>query len=149
MQQAANAKYSVEQLAIKQRHKLSQLGDLLEKELQALSKSETPDIISLSAQKADLIAELSDLDKESLRLSEYLSDTSNQKDEPLKRLLEEVRLLAEDCMKKNQRNGQLVAAARSTVLSALDVVRQEPASQLYSPRGICEHEQEKKSLGTA
>lgn len=141
------------ELAVTQVDKLRQLLVLLEKERVALVNAEIQEILSLSEKKAELMTELQSLAQ---RQSQYDIDSPSNplelqasSDGSLQSLLDKVRTLSKECMDKNQINGRLVGSAKSSVLAALEVVRNDNVSQLYSNTGICEHEQGKKSLGTA
>lgn len=148
-----NLSGNLAELAIVQVDKLRQLLVLLEKERVALVNAEIQEILALSEKKSELITELHNLAE---RQSQYdIGSPTNplEQQEPndgsLQSLLDKVRALSKECMEKNQVNGRLVGSAKSSVLAALDVVRNDNVSQLYSNTGICEHEQGKKSLGTA
>lgn len=143
---------SLEELAGLQLEKLRALFKVLENERLALVSSDAPDIVSLSEKKSALISELSKLEQQQsayLTAPKELTEELTQAGKSLEMTLEEIRSISKECMKKNQLNGHLVTSAKTAVLAALEIVRNDPASQLYSNLGICDHEQGKKSLGTA
>jgi flagellar biosynthesis/type III secretory pathway chaperone len=61
----------------------------------------------------------------------------------------ELAALAQACFENNRRNGALILRLQERTRGALDVLRREESSELYSLSGAREHSSDSRSLGKA
>jgi len=67
----------------------------------------------------------------------------------LRRIHDDLANLAQDCFERNRRNGGLIVRLQDRTRSALDVLRREESSELYSLSGARERSGGSRSLGKA
>lgn len=82
-----------------------------------------------------------------LALSELLARCSA--DENVGALAEQLTSLAQQCQDSNRRNGGLIMRLQEHARGALDVLRREDSSDVYSLSGAREHRSDSRTLGKA
>lgn len=149
----------LEQLLRAERQTLEALADVLDAEHQALTANDPQQLEDVTARKNAAIE--AHQRQQTLRLS-WMSDAGLPADTPLEDLVVQsggrkdlgqlqssLAELAQECQQRNRRNGGLIVRLQERTRGALDVLRSEETSKIYSLSGAKEGNNEGRTLGKA